>query len=361
MRQRTFLEDMIMFTNPRRNDWENSMGIVRHIGLQPGDKVADIGCGFGFYSYLFSTEIGPGGKVYAVDTSEPYIQYLKRFVEKHQITNIQPIVSSTSDIMVEDTLDVAFICSVYHIIYGWSREIDRAAFINSIKKALRKDGLLVIADNSFMNGQELNNCYLNYELAIVQLGYYGFQFQEYVQITPQRYLLIFKHLPDKNCVPVIENHTDEEPPFYLNINSGKSVIHIGSLDSYDITERGTAAAKEVLNALENKDMVAARKAVQFYNELIPEENFGGEYSALQWFCELMISPKQLQNDMLRDPLIQAYYDYLANDDYRLLREYIKYKYKLGKEEKKEEETRTMTEEDREIGRTRRAFLEDFIL
>jgi ubiquinone/menaquinone biosynthesis C-methylase UbiE len=181
-----------------------------------------------------------------------------------------------------------------------------------------------------------------------------------VQITPQRYVLVFQHRPGP--VPDFTKDIKEDTnPFLLNITTGNSIIHIGSLDSYDITEEGIRAAKLVLDALENNNMAAAKKAIEVYNDLIPKENFGGEYSALQWFCEYLVASDNQKEEMLKDPLTEGYYNYLSKDSNMLIKEYVKYKYKLDKEDKKEEESKTLIEEDREIGRTRRAFLEDFIL
>lgn len=368
LERRSFLEDIIMFNNPKRNDWEKSDEIIKYMNLNKGDSVIDIGCGFGFYAYRFSGIVGKTGKVWAVDTSEPYIDYINKFVEKYKIKNIVPVTSQVSDISVRAPADVAFMCSVYHIIYGWSREADRVPFINSIRRSLKQGGTLVIADNSFANGDELNSCYLNKELAIAQLTFYGFKFVKHVQITPQRYLLIFKHEPGQPVDFVSDNKkTDSKAPV-LNITSGNSVIHIGSLDSYDITEKGIEAAKLVYDALKNKNMEVAEKAVQFYDTIIPLENFGGEYTALQWFCEYLAAPQQLKAGMLKNPLVKAYYDYLAKDDYKVLKKYVDFKYKLNQEkeegEKKEieeQKSTELTEEDREIGRTKREFLEDFIL
>lgn len=361
LERRTYLEDLLMFNNPRRIDWENSNEILKHIPLNNGDKVIDIGCGFGFYSYQFSKIVGSTGKVYAVDAGESYVKYVDKFVKKYNLSNIEPVVSTTTDVSVDDEADVAFMCSLYHIVYGWARETERSEFLNTVRRSIKKDGYLIIADNSFLNGDEMNNCYLNRELAIIQLTYYGFQFLEYIQITPQRYVLVFRHRPGQSIDFSKSMEETDNKIFNLNITSGNSIIHIGSLDSYDITEEGIRAAKLVLDALENNNMAAAQKAVEVYDDLIPRENFGGEYSALQWFCEYMVASEEQKTIMLQDPLIGAYNNYLGKDSNLLIKEYVKYKYKLDKEDKKEEESKTLIEEDREIGRTRRAFLEDFIL
>jgi ubiquinone/menaquinone biosynthesis C-methylase UbiE len=359
--RRAFLEDLLMFNDPNRAKWDNTEELLRHIPLKQGDKVVDIGCGFGYFSYHLSKKVGNNGKVYACDTQEPYVNYVKNFVKNYQQDNIVPVLSTNNDISVNDVVDVAFMCSVYHIIYGWAKEVDRTAFLNTLRRTLKKDGLLIIADNSPLNGEEMNNCFLNKGLIISQLIFYGFQYVDYFEITPKRYMLIFRHRPGKLIDIDLTDKNSNGEKFRINVTSGNSLIHIGSLDSYDITPEGISAAKLVLDALSNNNLESAAGAIKAYNRIIPIENFGGEYTVLRWFCEYLISDTLQQKKYLEDPLTKAYYNYLAKDNYTLLKEYLKSKYRLGKEERKEEEGKIMTEEDREVGRTRRAYLEDFIL
>ncbi len=357
--RQSFLEDLIMFGNPRRNEWESSDEIVRCMPVDEGDTVLDIGCGFGYYSYRFAGAAGPRGRVYAVDICEPYIGFIRDFIGKYSITNIVPVVSHTDDINVDVQADVAFVCSLYHIIYTWSPEKDQKSFLTSIKRALRPGGYLVIADNSFANGSELHNCYVHRELVQAQLHYYGFTLEKCLDITDRRYVMIFRHTPGKLEQLTVPGDGSEAPPCRMRVASGKSIVHIGSLDSYDITEKGIEAAKLVLEALETGNAAVARQASANYEKLIPNENFGGEYTALRWFCDYLAATETERQTMLSDPFVAAFHHYLAEDEFAKLIYYVTHKYKL--EGKKLTEPETEGEEGRAVGRTRRALLEDFIL
>ncbi|WP_289022180.1 class I SAM-dependent methyltransferase [Desulfobacter postgatei] len=361
--RRNYLNDMIMFNNPWREKWEKSSEIIKNIPLHKGDKILDIGSGFGFYSYRFSDIVGDKGKVYAIDIMDTYINYLNTFNEKYNYTNVSPVLSKSTDISVDDQADVAFICSLYHVIHSWSPERERRPFLNSIKRALKTGGYLVIADNAFANGKELHNLYVYKELIQAQLHFYGFSLEKTVDITPLRYVMIFKHEAGELSDLSIKTSSNPACETQLEIKTSNSIIHIGSLDSYDITESGIEAAKIALKAIETKNPDTAREAIARYNDIIPLENFGGEYTAFRWFCEYLAAPETRRAKMLEDPLDRAYYNFLAKDDYDLLKSYIKYKYKLVKDRPtaKMDGKDKPSEEDREVGRTRRAFLEDFIL
>jgi ubiquinone/menaquinone biosynthesis C-methylase UbiE len=359
LERRTFLADFLMFGNPRRHEWESSDEIIQQMPIEKGDKVLDIGCGFGYYSYHFSRAVGPGGQVYAIDIVEPYIDFIRGVADKYRLENIIPVVSRTDDINVQVRADVAFLCSLYHIIHTWSPERDQRAFIASIKRALRPGGYLVIADNSFANGTELHNCYVHRELVQAQLHYHGFTLERCVDITDRRYVMIFRNSPGKLEQLTVPGDGSEGPTCRMHIASGKSIVHIGSLDSYDITEKGIAAARLVRQALETGSAEVARRASAAYEELIPNENFGGEYTALQWFCDYVAASETEREAMISDPFVAAFYNYLGADNYSRLIYYVTHKYKL--EGKKLADDSSGDEEDSRPGHTRRAILEDFIL
>ena len=401
----TLLQDYIMFMNPRREQWESSAKSLQRIALQPGQKVLDIGCGMGYYTYQMAAQVGPAGLVYAIETDESYLQFIKQQVKTERLRNVKTVLSLPDDIKVNDQADVAFICSLYHVIYGWSPEPMRRGFLESIKRALKPDGRLVIVDNLAAHGRELHSSFVDHRLVAAQLWFYGFRVEHYEELSSSRYILILKQSspeeqllaaapPAANLPPATNHHL-------IRVTSGNSLVHIGSLDSYDITPDGTAAAKLVLEALQKKKRASALAAIERYRQIIPTENFGGEFTALQWFCEHFVASPEQREAMLQDPLVRAYYHYLADEDYALLKDYLKTKYKFLKPGEKtrlgDEPPRPIFDEslsgrqaaeakpdaaanpaapktarsqaikpqdeaaDPNVGRVRRTFLEDFIL
>lgn len=259
IQQRTFYEDMLMFNDPNREQWDKTNDILKNIPLNNGDKIVDVGCGFGYNSWRFSNIVGETGIVYSTDTESSYIDYLSGLLKKNNITNIRPITSTSNDLSVNDSVDVVFMSSLYHILYTWSREDERSSFLKSVKKRLKQGGYIVIVDNVALNGRELNNCHVNPKLIEAQLGYWGFEPISNVCLSDQRYMLVFRH--NDNFTP---NVTVKTPTFYpiLNIQSQKSVIHIGSLDSYDITDRGIDAAQYVYDFMGNGQVELADIAIE---------------------------------------------------------------------------------------------------
>lgn len=354
--ERTFYDDFLMFNDPNRFLWDKTDTIMQLLPIKQGDKIVDIGCGFGYNTYRFAQLVGDEGRVYATDTEEAYVDYLRQFVSKHDFHTIFPLIAASNDISVPEEVDVVFMSSLYHIIYTWSREDERNEFIASIKRRLKIGGYIVIVDNYNLHGEELNNCYVDPRLVEAQLGYWGFQKKSLHTLSNQRYMLVLQHKENYTPTNILEN---AKFPI-LTVEDKESIVHIGSLDSYDITDRGVAAAREVYEFLEKGDRSIAERAIAMYEDLIPDENFGGEYSAIQWLCEALSVPERKRRKMLANPLVLSFYNKMTADSCRILKYYLMHKYKLGTEEERMLSD-SLLDKSGEVGRTHRSYLDDYIL
>lgn len=189
-----FLNDFIWFNNPKREEWEKTSQILATLGLKPGDSVADVGSGPGYYTFLFSDRVGQAGHVYAIDTNDRHVDYVTEFAKKNQIANVRGIRSKLNDICLQEKVDLVFLCSLYHVVYATSMEKVKDDFIGSIKQALKKDGRLVIVDNDVVEAPlvRYHGSCIDPQLVIAQMKYYGFRLVKTHQFYPQRYVLVFQ-------------------------------------------------------------------------------------------------------------------------------------------------------------------------
>ena len=190
-----FLEDFILFNNPRREEWEKTSKIIDALKIQPGTTIADVGCGPGYYTFKFSELLGPNGKVFGIDTVENHLEYVKSLCSKFDIKNIETIKDRQDSAGIPaNSADMVFMCSLYHIIYTTLTEEVKDRFVNSLKTALKPDGRLVIVDNAVVTQGTLpyHGPHIAKELIVGQLYYYGFDLAEQYQFIPQRYVLVFK-------------------------------------------------------------------------------------------------------------------------------------------------------------------------
>ena len=115
--------------------------ITEALHLQPTTHVADIGCGTGLYTELFSQAIGSEGRVYAVDISPRLIDYVRDRLAREQLRNVEVIRSTAKDTRLpESSIDVAFICDTYHH-FEFCDDM-----LRSLRFALRPGGQLAVID-----------------------------------------------------------------------------------------------------------------------------------------------------------------------------------------------------------------------
>jgi ubiquinone/menaquinone biosynthesis C-methylase UbiE len=93
--------------NPLRRLFGNSKTFNDQV--QPNQVVADLGCGPGFYTFPLADEVGPDGKVFAVDSDEKVIRKVSRKAQKKHRTNVEAHASSAADLAFIETDSVDYV------------------------------------------------------------------------------------------------------------------------------------------------------------------------------------------------------------------------------------------------------------
>jgi ubiquinone/menaquinone biosynthesis C-methylase UbiE len=115
--------------------------VIELLALRPGQVVADIGAGSGYYTRRLSRAVGPEGSVYAVDIQPEMLQVLTRNAAAAGITNVIPVLGSiTNPNLPEAHFDLALLVDVYHE-FSHPREMMMA-----ICRALKPGGRLVLVE-----------------------------------------------------------------------------------------------------------------------------------------------------------------------------------------------------------------------
>lgn len=211
-----YLEDTILFNNPRRETWEHTDELMALLDLKPGMTIADVGSGPGYYSFRFAKMVEPTGRVIAIDTVADHLKYVEQTKTNIGVTNIETIQTDGKTLGLKGRkVNAVFLCSLYHNIYAMSTAPDRDMFVNAIKEALTDDGLLYLVDNGLVQPGILpyHGPYIAKELLIAQLLNYGFDLLRQHQHIPQRYLLVFKKRPeDQPPAPIPDGTMSSQVP-----------------------------------------------------------------------------------------------------------------------------------------------------
>jgi 2-polyprenyl-3-methyl-5-hydroxy-6-metoxy-1,4-benzoquinol methylase len=105
--------------------------------VQRSSVVADIGCGWGHYSFALADMVGPEGKVYAVDLARKCIMAIRRKAEKRGCQVIEAHESTAADLsfIKEGSVDFVFANGLLCSMAG-----DRLSAVAEIKKILKPTG-----------------------------------------------------------------------------------------------------------------------------------------------------------------------------------------------------------------------------
>jgi predicted methyltransferase len=130
-----------------RDAWQRPAEVFDALAVKPGHRVADIGCGFGYFSFRLAARVGAEGKVYAVDIDPKAIEKVLQRKQRERLDQVEPILGESSDPHLPDGLDAVLIVDSYHEF----RDYDR--MMQSVLHALKPGGRLVIIDGEGPSGR----------------------------------------------------------------------------------------------------------------------------------------------------------------------------------------------------------------
>jgi len=126
-----------------REAQQHATDLLKAMKATPGDWVADVGAGAGYYSMRLSAIVGPRGKVFAEDIWDPAIKWLDLRVKLFELHNVEVVKGDDDNPRLPaGSLAEVLVVNAYHHFekYGPMDE--------QILHALKPGGRLVIADYS---------------------------------------------------------------------------------------------------------------------------------------------------------------------------------------------------------------------
>jgi precorrin-6B methylase 2 len=134
-------ENAPFFERPDRDKEERPELLMSALHIRRGATVADIGSGTGYYTWRLAEQVGPQGKVYAVDVQQSMLDRTKVAVDQHKLANVEYVLATErTPRLPERSVDLVFIAYAYHE-FG-----DPEAMMAAIRRALKPGGRVVIIE-----------------------------------------------------------------------------------------------------------------------------------------------------------------------------------------------------------------------
>lgn len=165
--------------------------IVAALDLEQDLEVADVGSGTGFFTLMIAQEVGPNGKVYAVDIAQKSLDHVENVAREEGITNVTTVLGEHKMTRLPAaSVDLIFLCDTYHHFEY------PVHMMESIKEALRNDGRLVVVDFERVKGVTPDFFYEHVRAGkgtfTDEIRDVGFELVKDVPLLKDQYYLVFK-------------------------------------------------------------------------------------------------------------------------------------------------------------------------
>ena len=130
-----------LLERPNRENVQMSPEIMKSLAFKPGERVADIGAGTGYFTFTVAEAVGPTGFVWALDIAPEMIEVLEFRTKARKVANVKVRKVSSDDPQLEPgSVDTILMVDSIHYVK------DRTAYAKKLLPGLAPGGRVVIID-----------------------------------------------------------------------------------------------------------------------------------------------------------------------------------------------------------------------
>jgi len=174
--------------DPKRDAYQKPHDVLTALNLKPGEVIADIGAGSGYFTFRLARHVGDQGKIYAVDVSPDMILHMNRRIRELKAANVVSILADADDPLLSDSsVNRFFFCDSWHHVDNQSK------YLSLIKRMLKPKGEIVMIDfhkKDLPVGPPLEMKIAREDL-IKQMESSGFRLTKEHTFLPYQYFLVF--------------------------------------------------------------------------------------------------------------------------------------------------------------------------
>jgi cyclopropane fatty-acyl-phospholipid synthase-like methyltransferase len=180
-----------MLEDPARDAYQKPHEVITALDLKPGEVVADIGSGSGYFTLRLAAHVGDSGRVYGVDVDPEMVRHLNRRVRDAALRSVHVLLADPDDPLLPEPVDRFLIVDTWHHIG------DQAKYLALMRKLLRPGGQIIMIDfqkKELPLGPPLAMKIAREDL-IQQMETNGFHLVKEHTFLPYQYFLVFLAKP----------------------------------------------------------------------------------------------------------------------------------------------------------------------
>jgi ubiquinone/menaquinone biosynthesis C-methylase UbiE len=130
-----------MFDAPDRDAWQRPDEVVTVMEPMPGQTIADVGAGTGYFLSRLSRAVGPEGRVLGIDIEPSMVDHMRSRADREGLKNVEALVAKADDPgLAPASADRILIVNTWHHIAS------RGAYAAKLRAALAPGGAVFIVD-----------------------------------------------------------------------------------------------------------------------------------------------------------------------------------------------------------------------
>jgi cyclopropane fatty-acyl-phospholipid synthase-like methyltransferase len=175
------------FDDPARDQWQMPDRVIGALNLAPGQRVADIGAGTGYFSVRLARSAAKP-TVFAVDLEPKMVEHLTARARAEHLPNLRAVQASETSPNLPESVDVVLVVDTYHHIGG------RAAYFAALKGRLTPGGRVAIVDFRKDAGGEGPPAHFRFtpEQVTAEMAQAGYELDRAHDFLPRQLFLVYR-------------------------------------------------------------------------------------------------------------------------------------------------------------------------
>jgi ubiquinone/menaquinone biosynthesis C-methylase UbiE len=129
------------FDDPKRDAWQKPQHVIALMQLQPGQVVADVGAGTGYFLGYLSKAVAPKGQVLGLDVEPAMVEYMTHRAREQRWPNVEARTVPYDDPQLPaGKIDRVLIVNTWHHIDA------RGAYAQKLARSLTATGAVFVVD-----------------------------------------------------------------------------------------------------------------------------------------------------------------------------------------------------------------------